>query len=878
MSMSIRRFFSRKRRDEELAREIEAHLAMEVDDNMARGMSPEEAWRRAHLKFGSPRRVRESEWEGNTLKFVDDSWRDLKYAVRTLARTPGFTISAVLVMALGIGANSALFTVVRSVLLKALPFKDPGRLIQLYEVSPDGKRPYNYVAGGMYAAWKQQAPSVEQMAIYGTDGISLSGDGGLLPERIRYAQCEWNLFSMLGVEPELGRWFGENDDRSQAAGAVMLTHSLWMRRYAGDRAILGKTILLDARPYSVIGVLPAWFNYPDSTIQLWAPIYHEKSPAEMQQTNSHNFFVLARLKPGATMAQARAEADTAEKRVHMSSPNPSVGNAARARTMLDGLVHDAKTQLCVLLGATSCVLLIACLNVANLLVARAASRRKETSIRAALGGSRLRLMREQVTESVTLAAVGGVLGLPMAWAGVRWLVQMRPDMARVNTIQMDAVSILFGLGIMAGSGVIAGLIPALSLFRSPLLDPLQETSRANSGSQGRARLRRILLAAEVGLTVVLLIGAGLLLKSYEHLRTSDIGCATNNVLTMHFSLPQARYDSAEKVAAFYEQLLPRLRTMPGVKAAGIATTLPGQGYGGDARFTIPERPEINPANFQVAVVRAADPGYFSAIGIPLKRGRAFTESERLENARSVIVSESLANRYFPGQDPIGKHVKTIGILGVPPQGFEIVGVVGNTLWKLTEDESPTFYLPLYSGTWTGVAIAVRSDLNAAALAAPIEKLLVQFDPDLPVANVLTMEQSLGKSTLDESFTSTLVLAFAVIALVLAAVGLYGVLVYLGTQRTGEIGIRIALGATRNSVLRLMLMDGLRPAVAGLVVGLVAGGLAVRLLRSLLYGTSPLDWTVFAEVTLVLSVVAVIACAVPAWRASRLDPMQALRTE
>ena len=876
--MNIRRFFSRRRHDAELAREIEAHLAMEVDHNMARGMSPEQARRQAHLRFGSPRRVRESEWEDNTLKFVDDCWRDLKYAVRTLARTPGFTISAVLVMALGIGANSALFTVVRSVLLKPLPFKDPGRLIQLYEVSPNGKRQFSYVAPGMYAAWKQQAPSVEQMAVYGTDSISLSGDGGPLPERIHFGECEWNLFPMLGVEPELGRWFGERDDRREAAGTVMLTHGLWIRRYMGNTGIVGKTILLDARPYTVIGVLPAWFNYPDTTIELWAPIYHEKSPVDMRPTDNHNYFVLARLKPGATMAQTLTEVDTAEKRVHMSSPNPSVGNAATARTMLDGLVHDAKTQLYVLLGATSCVLLIACLNVANLLVARAASRRKETSIRAALGGSRLRLMREQVTESVTLAAVGGVIGLPLAWAGVRWLVQMRPDMARVNTIQMDAVSILFGLGIMAGSGVIAGLIPALSLFRSPLLEPLQETSRANSESQGRARLRRILVAAEVGLTVVLLIGAGLLLKSYEHLRTSDIGCATNNVLTMHFSLPKARYDSAAKVAAFYEQLLPRLRAMPGVKEAGIATTLPGQGYGGDARFTIPERPEINPANFQVAVVRAADPGYFSAIKIPLKRGRAFTESERLENAHSVIVSESFANRYFPGQDPIGKHVKTTDILGVPPQGFEIVGVVGNTLWKLTEDESPTLYFPLFSGTWSGAAIAVRSDMNAAALAAPIEKLLVQFDPDLPVANVLTMEQALGKSTLDESFTSTLVLTFAVIALVLAAVGLYGVLVYLGTQRTGEIGIRIALGATRNSVLRLMLLDGLRPAVAGLVVGLVAGGFAVRLLRSLLYGINPLDRGVFAEVAMVLTLVAVMACALPAWRALRLDPMQALRME
>jgi len=577
--MGMKRFLSRRRRDRELAREIEAHLAMEIEENEARGLAPEEARRQAYVKFGSPRRVRESEWESNTMLVLEGCWRDLKYAVRTLARTPGFAIAAVLVMALGIGANSALFAVVRSVLLKPLPFRDPGRLIQLYEQSPNGKRPYNYVAGGMYAAWKQQAPSVEQMAIYGTDSISLSGDGGPLPERIRYAECSWNLFELLGVKPELGRFFGTAEDRPQAAGTVVLTYGLWMRRYAGDKAVVGKTILLDARPYTVVGVLPAWFNYPDLSVQLWAPIYHEKSPQQMRQLDNHNFFVVARLRPGATIAQAHMEVDTAEKRVHMENPEPYVGTVANARTLLDGLVHAAKMQLYVLMCATSCLLLIACLNVANLLVARSAARRKETSVRAALGGSRLRLLREQVAESLTLAAAGGVVGLPLGWAGVRWLVDSRPDLARVSAIRMDAMSILFGLGLVAASGVLAGVIPAATLLRSPLLEPLQESQRTASAGHGRARLRRVLLAAEVGLTVVLLIAAGLLLKSYEHLRSTDLGCATDNVLTMHFSLPSARYDTAAKVTAFYGQLLAGLRALPGVKAAGIATVLPGQGYG-----------------------------------------------------------------------------------------------------------------------------------------------------------------------------------------------------------------------------------------------------------------------------------------------------------
>ena len=876
--MSLKRFFYRHRSDAEITQEIDLHLAAEIDDNLARGLSEEEARRQAHLKFGSPRRVREEVWQQNTLAFFENLWRDLHYAMRTLARTPGFTIVAVLVMALGIGANTALFTVVRSVLLKPLPFRDPDRLIQLYEKSPNGTNPYNYVAGGMYAAWKKQAPSVEQMAIFGTASINLSGDGGPLPEKITYSECSWNLFSTLGVEPALGRFFSEADDRQEASGTVVLTHNLWMRRYAADPSIIGKTILLDAKPYTVIGVLPAWLNYPDTRTQLWAPIYHEEGPQEMQAVDNHNYFVVARLRPGATMAQALTEVDTAEKRVHMQHPTPFTGSAANARTLLDGVVHDAKTQLYVLLAATSCVLLIACLNVANLLVARSASRRRETSIRAALGGTRWRLLREQVTESVTLAIAGGALGLLLAWLGTRWLVQSRPDMARVDTIHMDATAILFSVGLIALSGVLAGLIPAMSFLSGPLLEPLQESSRANSAGVGRARLRKALLVAEVGLTVVLLTGAGLLLKSYQRLRSSDLGCATQNTLTMRFSLPDGRYNTAQKVNSFYEQLLPRLRALPGVNAAGIATTLPGQGFGGDSSFSIAEHPTPPKGAMLDALVRGAAPGYFQALKIPLLSGRDFEDRERLDNTLSVIVSDSFVRRYFPNENPLGRHIKGLAFRNAPPGGFEIVGVVGNTIWALTEPEMPTLYFPIYSGGWPTASIAVRSDHDVSSLALPIQKTLAELDPDLPVSDVLTMEQSLGNSTLDASFTSFLVLAFAVIALVLAAVGLYGVLSYLVTQRRSEIGIRMALGAQRTEVLRMMLLNGLAPAWAGLALGLVASGFVVRLIREMLYGVQPLDWSVFAAVALLLSLVAVLACAIPAWRASLLDPMQALRTE
>jgi putative ABC transport system permease protein len=534
------------------------------------------------------------------------------------------------------------------------------------------------------------------------------------------------------------------------------------------------------------------------------------------------------------------------------------------------------TQTNVLLGATGCLLLIACLNVANLLIARAAARRKEVAIRAALGGNRWRLLSEQVTESVVLSLAGGSLGLAFAYWGILWLIRIRQDMARADAIHIDGLVLFFAIGITLLCGFLAGFIPALHASGGTAVNALVDSSRTYSGGQARTRLRKMLLAFEVGLTVVLLIGGGLLLKSYREVRSTNLGCATHNVLTMGLSLPSMKYNSPIQICGFYWELLERLRQMPGVQAAGLATVLPGQGLHRSDAFTIHEQPPLPSGQFLAAAMRAVDPGYFGAMLIPLLRGRTFNEGERVGHADVAIIDESFAKRHFPKDDPIGKHIDDPN--GGPQRSYEIVGIIGNTLSRISEPADPTMYFPLYSGEHESVSIAIRSRQDVTSLALPIQKVIAQLDSDLPASDVLMMEQIIRNSTVDTEFSAIVILSFAIASLVLAAVGLFGVLSYLVTQRTNELGIRIALGAQREQILRLVLIDGLQPAWIGLSLGLAAGSGAAQLIRSMLYAVHPLDFSVFIFVALLSIIVAVCASALPAWRAARLDPMQALRNE
>jgi predicted permease len=873
--MSLRRFFRRTSHDTELKREIESYLDHEIDDNLARGMSQQEARRQAHLKFGSPVRVREELWQANTVEFLDHLRRNLRYSSRALLRAPGFALVCVLVMALGIGATTALFTVVHSVLLKPLPFKDPPRLIRLYEHSADEKFPYNESAAGVYAEWKKQSTGFSDLAILARGfEYGLSGTGGEFPEKVRASECSWDLFPTLGVAPALGRSFTASDDQPSADATVLLSWGLWKRRFGGDPSILNQPIHLDEKSYTIIGVMPAWFAYPAPGVQVWTPIQHEESPKRWQELDNHMFAVVGRLKPGIRETAAQAELTLITRGLHdQHLDNPFISKAANSRPLLEDIVGDYKTPLYVLLAATGCLLLIGCLNVASLLVARGTARRKELAIRAALGGSRWRLLGEHLTESFLLSAAGGMAGLILANAAIQWFVATRQDMNRVEAIHIDAPVVAFAVGLTFLCALFAGFMSSLSIKGNQILSSLQESSRSHSAGHSQVQVRKWLLALEVGLTVVLLIGAGLLLKSYERLRSSNLGCITDNVLTMHLNLPNAKYSQPVQRLSFFETLLARMRALPGVQFAGITTTAPGEDYGGDNGFLIQEHPPLPQGTMQFAIHRWVDPSYFEALGIPFLRGQSFDQNQRLDKANQVIISSSFARQYFGDEDPIGKHLLTLG-----ERPYQIVGVVGDTRHEIAKPAQPMMYFPFYSGTESGGTLAVRASRDVTSLALPIQQIVQELDSELPVSDILTMDQIIGKSTLDASFNASLVLAFAVLSLLLAAVGLFGVLSYIVSQRTTEIGVRIAIGAQRSQVLALMLADGLRPASIGLLLGLAGGVAASKMIGSLLYAVEPLDVSVFTAVAIIIFLVASLACLLPAWRASRLDPIQALRIE
>jgi len=614
---------------------------------------------------------------------------------------------------------------------------------------------------------------------------------------------------------------------------------------------------------------------------LWIPWQVGESKDEIFSHYIHFAHVVARLKANASGIAALQEISAIQYGLYTRfRGSGSMEQGVIAKPLLEDMVGDVKMPLYVLLAAVVCLLLISCLNLSNLLVARSAARRREMAIRSALGSSRLSLIRQQLTESLLICLIGGALGLLLAVGATEWLIQHWTELPREYDVHLDGLAIGFAFAITLLAGVLAAMLPAISSTGATILGGLKEGSRGISGGIGRASLRQALLTAEVALTVALLITAGLLFKSFLRLRTVDLGCTTKNVLTMTYFLRGDQYSKPERLVGFDTQLLDRVRHLPGVEAAGLTNVVPGDGYYGDHEIWIPEHPAEAPGEHHFVAYRTADPGYFSAMGIPLLRGRFFSDDERLEHDKFVIVNQELARQYFPSEDPIGKHLR---VEWRTPQGenYEIIGVVANTSYALGKPARPMMWFPILAGipgNSGDSVLVVRSKKDVTVLAIPIESLIAALDANLPVKNVLTMEQIVGESTANSSFSATVVMSFAGFSLVLAAVGLYGVLAYLVTQRTGEIGIRMALGARRERVLQLVLIDGLRPALLGLGIGIAVSLGVTRLIGSVLYGTSPLDLSVFLAVIATLLISAIGACLLPAWRAARIDPMYALRAE
>ena len=875
--MLIRRKAAATRLDDEL----QFHLDEQVKENVARGLSAVDARAAALRAFGNPALLRDQARSNWRWSWLEKFGRDLHHGVRRLWRSPGFALIAIGVMALGIGATTSLFTIVRSVLLRPLPFRDPDELVMVYErFRHGGGDGFNMVSPADFRDWRSLTHGFEDMAAWRGYGFNLAGEHAELPEVVEAAAGSWNLFSVLGVQPALGRTFTAAEDQQGGERVVLLTWSLFQRRFAGNPSILGKQIRLDSTPYTVIGVLPRWFTYPDAHDQLWVPYASTFRGNEYDAHDNHQSEVIARLRNGVSADAAVKQVSALQYQLHLANATKPVAEDAVLRPMIDDLVQDVKTPLLVLLAAVGCMLLIACLNVSNLLVARGAARRKEVAVRGALGGSRLTLIREQMAESLLICMAGGTLGVLLSFLVTSWLATHWSDLPRADAIHVDTAVLAFSIGVVFFTALFAGLLPAISSTGAGVFAALQESSRSFGGSVSKARLRKTLLVAEIALTVVLLVSAGLLFKSFLHLRTSDLGCATDHVLTMKYGLPEDQYNTREKVIAFHEALLERVRRLPGVQAAGLVSTPPGGGYEGDSVFDIPGHPVTNASIIQNdALDRTADPGYFSAMQIPLLRGRFFTGQERLSRDHFIVVNTKFAEQFFPGDNPVGRQI--VSRWDDVKSNYEIIGVVGDTLWDVAHPVKATVYHPILSGLpsrSSSATIVARTWGDPLAMSMPIQKEMAALDPSIPVYDVLTMEQILGKSTASQNLSATLLLAFAALSLLLAAIGLYGVLSYLVTQRLTEIGIRIALGAQKSEILRMVLLDGLRPVFIGLGLGLAGGAGAGMLIRSLLFGTSPLDPIVFAAMVGSLLATAVMACAVPAIRASRIEPMQALRTE
>ena len=868
---------------EEVDAELQFHLETHVRDLIAAGRSPAAAREEAERRFGEQRAVRDACIAIDTRRrerehrreVLGDMLQDLRFALRSLWKNPGFTALAVLCLGLGIGVTSTILSAVHAILIRPLPYQRAEELVAIYARMPAQDEHGVNISYPDYVSWRDESKSFAALGMYTWQALAFSG--GSEPERVDGAMVTPNLFSLLGVRPILGRLFLPEESGTAPHRVVLLSHGLWRRRFGGDSSVVGRTITVDGFPYQVVGVMPPGFAFPDRG-QAWIPLTVE--PVGLGRGNRFYAGAIGRLKPGISVEQAQRDLDVISARLLQEYNRDNFGFDAEVISLREDLVGDLRRPLLIFLGAVGFVLLIVCANVANLTLTRGAGRQREIAVRVAIGAGRRRLIRQLLTESLVLAAIGGALGLGIAAVGVRLFARATPDgLPWYVALRLDAMTLLFTVGVACLTGVLFGLVPA---FRNSDLD-LSGVLREGTGGSGegrrRSRLRGALIVAEVALSLMLMIGAALLIRSYRALHSTNLGFETRGVLTLRLSISRAKYDERAKRSAFYTSLFERLAALPGVKSVGSAQGIPFSGWNVQASMSIEGRPEHRRGEELVALYQWVTPDYFKALGIPIVRGRGFTPADRDTVNLVGVINESLARKEFAGEDPIGKRIK-VGGVNDPDPWVTIVGVVGDFRhYRLPQPMGPALYFaffqqPGYSQTLT-IQTALRDPLD---LMPQVMQAVGELDPDLPAFQVQSLEQAVDRSLWRQRLQSQVIGLFAALALVLAAIGMYGVISYAVAQRTREMGVRMALGASGGQVVRLVVRQGLVLALAGTALGLVGALALSRVLAKLLYEVRVTDLTTFVAVPLLLGTVAVLASWLPALRAARVDPLVAMRSE
>ena len=806
-------------------------------------------------------------------------WQDIKYGCRMLVKSPGFTAIAVIALALGIGSNTAIFSIADAFLLKPVNIPDPEHLVIAGEIAPQQTEGLNSVSPANFADWKQQVKSFESMGTFQWDEVSLTGVG--LPEKVQGFQVSSNFFTLCNVQPIAGRVLLPEEEQPGHDGVVVLSQRLWERRFGADMNLIGRDIHLDGRPYTVVGIMPRKFDFP-ITAELWIPM--ALKPEEWNDRKSHFFFVLGKLKPGVTLGMANAEVRGIAQRLATTYATTNRGWGAGVQNIrIYELGEDTRNYTYLLMGAVGFLLLIVCANVANLQFVRSASRQKEMAIRAALGGSRWRVVRQLLTESVISAMGGAALGLLFAYWSIRMVLRyMPPEIAKYlpgwYDIRLDGRALLFTVIAAAVAGVLAGVLPALQSSRVNVNETLKEGGRSSSGSRGRHLLRDFLVVAQVFFAVVLLICAGLLAHGFRSLLDLGNGFQPESLLTMRVDLPATRYAGPQQWRQFFDQALERLSALPGVQTAAETSWVPYGDGGGRNQFLIEGKPWHDPSEIPTADSLVVSSSYLQMMHIPLIRGRAFNDADGTNTERVCVISQSLASAFFPNEDPLGHQIK-ITTDNSPNPWMRIVGIVGNVKMDWT-NRRPTyaFYRPYKQLPRDYGSFVLRTSGDPMALASASGAAIAAVDGDIPVIEIMPMSKVISNSVLGLAYVSTMMGVVGAMALLLAAVGVYGVMAFTVTERTHEIGIRMALGAQRDQVLRLIVGGGLLLAAIGLAIGLPAGLAASYLLASLFYGVGLGDPVTYVGVSLALLSVSVAACWIPARRATRVDPIVALRYE